>query len=270
MAPQIRRTRTAGGTAYELIGPEDADAVVLIHGVGLSRQMWVESLPAFAADHRVVTYDIYGHGDSDPLPAEASLTVFSEQIVELLDTVGIKRAAIVGFSIGGMINRRFVLDHPERVSSLVVLNSPHERGEESQIAVEARAATVSDQGAMSTMDAALQRWFTPGYVDDHPEHADAVRRWRLEADSESYAQAYWALAHGVRELIAPSPPISCPTLVMTGEHDSGSTPAMAHAIAAEIAGSETIIVDRLQHLGLMESPSLFVDPILDFLERRTP
>lgn len=255
------------GTAYDLFGPEDADPIVLIHGVGLSRQMWVESLPAFAADHRVVNYDIYGHGESAPLPAKADLSTFSEQIVDLLDTVGIERAAIVGFSIGGMINRRFVLDHPERVSSLVILNAPHDRGEEGQLAVEARAATVRDQGAMATMEAALQRWFTPGYIDHHPEHADAVRRWRLEADSESYAQAYWALAHGVRELIAPSPAILCPTLVMTGEHDSGSTPAMAHAIAAEIAGSETIIVDRLQHLGMMEAPSLFFDPVLDFLER---
>ena len=53
---------------------------------------------------------------------------------------------------------------------------------------------------------------------------------------------------------------------MTAEHDSGSTPAMAHAIAAEIEGAETIVVPRLQHLGLMEDAAVFTDPVLDFLE----
>lgn len=260
-----RRT-TPDGTAFEVAGPADAPAVVLIHGLGLSREMWTAHVPLLADRFRVVTYDLFGHGESAPAPTSpVNLAVFAAQIVGLLDKLGVDRAHIVGFSIGGMINRRLALDHPERVTSLVIVNSPHDRGEEAQAAVETRAQSVLADGAMATMDAALVRWFTPGHLDEHPEHEEAVRRWRSNAEPQGYAEAAWVLANGVRELIAPVPALSVPTLVMTGENDSGSTPAMSHLIAAEIAGAETIIVDDLQHLGILEQPKRFIDPIRRFL-----
>lgn len=254
------------GTSYDLLGPLDGPPVVLIHGLGLCRKLWEPHLAAFTDRFRVVNYDLFGHGDSAPLSTEASLALYADQIAALMDHVGIDRAAIVGFSIGGMINRRFALDHGDRASSLVILHSPHDRGDHAQEQVEARALTVRDQGALATMDAALVRWFTPGHLDTHPDHESLVRAWRIQVDPESYAQAAWALAHGVRELIAPDPAVELPTLVITGENDSGSTPAMAHAIAAEIDGAQTIVLDRLQHLGLMEQPALFTDPIRSFLD----
>jgi len=256
--------RAPDGTAFDVSG--DGSPVVLIHGLGLCRELWDPMVPAYAARHRTIRYDLYGHGESAPVPRTADLHLYAEQIVGLLDHLGVERAHIVGFSIGGMINRRLALDFPDRVASLAILSSPHDRGEEGQVAVEERAATVRDQGALSTMDAALVRWFTPGHLAEHPEHEAAVRRWRVTAEPESYAQATRTLAHGVRELIGPAEPITAPTLVMTAEHDSGSTPAMAHAIAAEIEGAETIVVPRLQHLGLMEDAAVFTDPVLDFLE----
>ncbi len=259
--------RAPDGTAYEVHGPEGAPAVVLIHGLGLCRGLWAAHLPALAATHRVLTYDLYGHGESAPAPATACLALYAGQIVRLMDEVGLDRAAIVGFSIGGMINRRLVMDHGDRVAALAILNSPHDRGPEAQEAVEARAATVRNDGAMATLDAALERWFTPEFRTARPDVMQQVRDWRASVEPESYAQAAWVLAHGVRELVRPEPPIVVPALVLTCEHDSGSTPAMSRAIAAEIAGAEIHIVPRLQHLGLMEAPELFTGPVLDFLAR---
>ena len=89
----------------------------------------------------------------------------------------------------------------------------------------------------------------------------------LANDPANYAAHRQVLAEGVRELIAPDPPITLPTLVMTCEHDSGSTPAMSHAIAAETPGAETLIIPGLQHLGLIEQPGLFSQPVQDFLDR---
>ena len=253
------------GTAFEVVGPENGARVVLIHGLGLSRKLWEAHLPAFA-DTQVLLYDLYGHGESAPPPEAATLTVFSDQIATLMDHVGWEAAHIVGFSIGGMINRRFALDYRSRARSLVILNSPHDRGQEAQALVEARAQSVRDQGAFSTFDAALKRWFTPGYLENS-DGGMLVRDWRGQVDAESYAQTAWVLANGVRELIAPDPAVDVPTLVMTCENDSGSTPAMSEDIAAEIAGAELAIVPELQHLGLMERPDLFTAPILDFLKR---
>lgn len=228
---------------------------------------------------RVLNYDLYGHGDSLAAEGEASLSVYSDQLAGLLDHLGVERASLVGFSIGGMINRRFALDHGSRLHRLIILNSPHDRGEEAQEQVEARAALVREQGAFSTMDAALSRWFTPGCLRQSEQGGDDLSKkyqpgsppaqvieWRKQVDPESYAQAAWVLASGVRELSSRTSEITAPTLVMTCENDTGSTPAMSHVIAAEIAGSEVRIVPNLQHLGLMEAPDVFADAIQCFLE----
>ena len=238
---------------------------MLIHGLGLARGLWDAHLPDLKG-YRVLLYDLYGHGESAPPPEPATLGVYADQIAGLMAEVGMTRAHIIGFSIGGMINRRFALDYPSKVASLVILNSPHDRGAEAQEAVEARAKAVRDQGAFSTFDAALKRWFTPEYLANS-DGAEVVRHWRGLVDAESYAQTAWVLANGVRELIAPDPAVDAATLVMTCEYDSGSTPAMSHAIAAEIVGAEVVIVPHLQHLGLMEDPRAFTNPIMNFLQR---
>ena len=256
--------RASDGTAYDLTGPAEAPVLALIHGLGLCRHVWDGMLPDFA-NYRVLNYDLYGHGNSAPPPETASLTVYSDQLADLMDELGIARAHVIGFSIGGMINRRFALDHPGKLSSLVILNSPHDRGEDAQAMVEARAKTVRDQGAMATMDDALKRWFTPDFLASDTAAPALVREWRARVDPESYAQAAWVLANGVRELIRPDPPVTAPSLVITCENDSGSTPAMSHAIAAEISDAETRIIPHLQHLGLMEDASAFTAPILQFL-----
>jgi pimeloyl-ACP methyl ester carboxylesterase len=254
------------GTHYELHGPEDAPEMVLIHGLGLCSELWLPHLKALSQNYRVLNYDLYGHGKSSPPPQEATLSVYAKQVSDLMVHLGIEKAEIVGFSIGGMINRRFAMDYSDKVASLVILNSPHNRGEELQAQVEARAKSVRDQGAMSTMESALKRWFTPDYLEKS-DGAAKVIEWRKMVDPQSYAQAAWVLANGVRELIAPATPITALTLVMTCENDTGSTPKMSHDIASEIPGSKTNIIPTLQHLGLMEEPTAFTNPILEFLER---
>ena len=266
--------RASDGTAYDLHGPVGAPVVALIHGLGLCRALWDDHINALAAKYRVLTYDLYGHGGSTPAPRTPDLRLYSDQLALVLREIGAGPAAIVGFSIGGMINRRFAMDHAAQAACLVIMNSPHNRGEALQQMVEDRAKSVRNQGAMSTMDDALKRWFTPDYLahqgPGRGNGADLVRRWRGMVDAESYAGAAWVLAHGVRELVAPTPPITHPALVLTCENGTGSTPQMTHDIAAEIDGSETLIIPHLQHLGLMEHPAAFTRPILDYLKRTLP
>jgi len=255
------------GTAYDLSGPQDAPVVALIHGLGLCREIWHEHLPQLSARYRLLNYDLYGHGQSAPPPDTATLKIYSDQLASLLESLAIPRAAVVGFSIGGMINRRFALDYPDKTSALVILNSPHDRGEQAQAQVEARAIQVREQGTLSTLEDALKRWFTPEYLSTG-NGVNLVRQWREQVDPESYAQAAWVLANGVRELIQPSPSINLPTLIMTCENDTGSTPAMSDAIAAEIQGAQKQVVPQLQHLGLMEDVDAFTKPILQFLDEQ--
>lgn len=256
-------------TVFELHGPEDAPVVALIHGLGLNRHTFRDHIPALAEAFRVLSYDLYGHGES-PLPPETpTLTTYSDQLRNLLGELGIARAHLVGFSLGGMINRRVAADHAEVVESLVILNSPHERSPEAQELVEQRARDSAAAGPGANIQQTLERWFTPRYLADQPERVAEIRDWVLSNEPQTYADCRFVLANGVIELIRPEPPITHPTLVMTCENDSGSTPTMTHSIASEITDAQTIVVPDLQHLGLIEQPQLFTEPILDFL-RSTP
>ena len=253
------------GTAYQLLGEPGQPVIILIHGLGLCRKLWESYLPTLTKTHQVLNYDLYGHGNSQPLPETASLAVYARQLSELMDELNIPQAVIVGFSIGGMINRRFAIDYPDKVAGLAILNSPHDRGEEAQQQVEARAAKVREQGALSTMDSALARWFTSDFHTSNPQTLQLVVDWRLQAEPESYAQAAWVLAEGVRELTQDKLPISTPCLVLTCEKDTGSTPAMSEQICAQLEHSTLKVVPKLQHLGLLEQPKTFLAHLTDFL-----
>jgi len=256
------------GTGYDLTGPEGATVVVLIHGLGLTRgSTWGGIAPVLARQYRVLAYDLPGHGQSALPEGPVTLSALSAQLIVLMDELGIDRAALVGFSLGGMINRRCAMDHPGRVSALAILNSPHDRGEDQQRIVEEHARATAVGGPSTGIDVTLARWFTDAFRHDHPEKVAVVRDIVLANDRANYAAHRQVLAEGVRELIVPEPPITAPTLVMTCERDSGSTPAMSHAIAHETPGAETLIVPELRHLGLIEQPRLFSQPVQDFLNR---
>lgn len=256
--------RTPRGTAYEVFGDEDP-VVVLIHGLGLNRHGWQWQVPALSSSYRVVTYDLHGHGESSPPSAPPSLSLFSEQLVELLDHLRIARAALAGFSLGGMIARRFAMDHGDRLWALAVLHSAHARDAAARAAIQARVDKARTEGPAATVEAALSRWFTDGFRASHPDMMALVRRWILANRREVYAPIYQVLVDGVDELVAPRPPIAVPTLVMTGSEDHGNSPAMSRAIAGEIEGSELVILPGLRHMALAEAPDIFNRELIEFL-----
>ncbi|MAC81513.1 MAG: 3-oxoadipate enol-lactonase [Rhodobacteraceae bacterium] len=260
-------TTCPDGTVIETHGPADAPAVVLIHGLGLCREVWQWQVPALADRYRVVTYDLYGHGDSPEPPEEPSLSLFSRQLTGVLDALGIERAAIVGFSLGGMIARRVAQDAPERVSALGILHSPHRRTKAAQQAILDRVAQARREGSGSTVEAALERWFTDPCRAANPQMMDLVRRWVLANDIAVYHRNYLVLAEGIDEIVAPDPPITAPTLVVTGDEDFGNGPEMTRAIAAEIAGAEVVILKGLRHMALAEDPGAMNRPLRAFLDR---
>lgn len=261
----MHQGKTPGGTAFCLHGRNQSSTVVLIHGLGLCQALWSDHIGRLAQHYRVVTYDLSGHGESQAAVGPVSLETFGDQFRELMDFLSLSDAAIVGFSIGGMINRHFALTDPERVAALAVLNSPHDRDAAAQQQVEERARKVTSEGASATMAAALERWFTPEFRARRPDVLQLVSDWREQVDFETYAGAAWVLAAGTKDLKGKGDKINAPTLVMTCENDSGSTPSMSHGIAAQIAGARTFIIPRLKHLGLLEDPAGFTTPLIEFL-----
>lgn len=252
------------GTAYDVFGAGKA-TVVLVHGLGLNRQSWQWQVPALAEHFRVVVYDLYGHGDSIDPPQAPSLALFSGQLLELLDHLGTSKAAVLGFSLGGMIARRFAMDHPERLWAVAILHSAHTRDATAQDAILLRVEQARTKGPAATVEAALSRWFTDAFRAGNPQVMDRVRGWVLANRREVYWPIYRVLAEGVGELVSPSAPISVPALIMTADEDFGNSPQMSEAIAREIPGSHLVILPRLRHMAMAEAPELFNSHLREFL-----
>ena len=98
-----------------------------------------------------------------------------------------------------------------------------------------------------------------------PDLMDLTRKWVLANDPKVYPKLYRILAHGIDEITAPTPPITSPTLVITGDEDYGNGPEMSAAIAAEIPGARLLILQGLRHMALAEDPAAVNRPVLDFL-----
>ena len=252
-----------GGTAWELHG--SGPAVALIHGFGLNRGMWRWQLPSLVPHFSVLTYDLLGHGESAPPGGTPSLAMFSAQLLRLMDRRGIGHAAVVGFSLGGMIARRFALDHPDRLSALAILHSAHDRTPAEREAVRARVRHTAEHGPVANVDSALERWFTPAFRAQAPAPIALVRDWITSNDPVLFSRIYEVLAEGDTELVPGLERIACPTLVMTGGDDPGNTPAMSKAMAARIPGARLVILPGLRHMALAESPPAVGEPLCAFL-----
>lgn len=256
--------KTTDGTAYVVDG--DGAPVVLVHGMGLNRDMWDWQLPPLTARFRVIRYDLLGHGDSADPPPDCSMDDLVGQLHRLLDEAGIERCALVGFSLGGMIVRAYALAHPERTGALAILNSAHDRNETERAGMRERLDRALREGHVATIDAALERWFTPEFAQARPDVLDRVRRWMEANDPAVYPVVYRVLAEGDAEIADSIRSIRCPTLIVACEEDHGNSPDMARRMAALIPGARTAIIPRLRHMALAEEPEAVSRVLMPFLE----
>jgi aminoacrylate hydrolase len=113
----------AAGLYYETHGPDDAPPLILSSGLGGSASYWKPNIPALAEHHRVIAYDHRGTGRSDrALPDVVTVADFADDILALMDALGIERASIVGHAAGGVAGLAFALKAPDRLDRLVVVN----------------------------------------------------------------------------------------------------------------------------------------------------
>ena len=238
--------------------------VTLLHGVGSHLQAWDDVVAALRNDFTLLRYDLRGHGQSGKPPAPYHLDDYVADLAALLDAQSVARTTLVGFSFGGMIVSAFAARHSERVGKLAIVSAVAGRTHEQRAAVVKRADELARGGAMMTVGAAVERWFTPEFRERHPDTVERQVQRVLGNDPAGYAAAYRVFAES--EVIDELPRISCPTLVMTGEHDVNSTPAMARAMHERIRGSRLVILPRYRHSLLIEAAPEVVNELRAFLK----
>jgi 3-oxoadipate enol-lactonase len=246
---------------YEFDG-EGEEVVALIHALGTGHWMWDRQVEVLRPHFRVLRYDVRGHGQTDKPPGPYSLELFAEDLTALLDMLGIPAAHLVGLSMGGMIAQTFALNYPDRVKSLVLADTSSRYPPESRQQFEERAKIAETQGIEPLIEPALERWFTPEFARAHPEVIERYRQMLRTNDPKAYAAATRAIAQ--LDLTARLGAIKVPTLVIVGEDDPGTPPAMAKEIAAAIPGARLEILPG-RHMTQEESAEAFNRLLLEFL-----
>ncbi len=246
---------TAGdGTHYRRSG--SGSPVVLVHGVGADLEMWEPVAERLAPLHDVVRYDMLGHGASAKPPGPYRLDDFVDQLRRLVDSLGVERFVLAGFSMGGLVAQGFALAAPDRVERLLLLNTVFDRSPQERAAVEARVRDVLNGGHDAGIAAALERWFTPAFRAARPEVVAGIRRRMETNDLQAYAAAYALFAEADRGLAARIGDIESPAMVVTGAEDGRSTAAMAVAMAERLPQGRCHVIRGQRHMTPLEVPEL--------------
>ena len=237
---------------------------VLIHGVGLDHTMWLPLMTALS-HHRTMAYDMIGHGAASKPRGPYTLHTFVDQLSGIADALDCE-FDLVGFSMGALVAQGFALGSGgARLRRMVLLNGVHDRSDSERQAIVDRVAEVRAGGFETTVEPALQRWFTPAFAAARPAVVNSVRHCLLANNLRAYADAYEVFATADAELASRASDITQPTLVVTGSDDQRSTPAMAAALADALPNGRSSILPGLRHLAPVEAPDAVAALIDGFL-----
>ena len=237
---------------YEVHG--DGPPLILTHGYSSTSAMWQGQVAALSKQHKLVLWDMRGHGQSDypedPAAYSEALTV--GDIAALLDEVGAKTAIVGGLSLGGYMSLAFYRAHPERVAALLIIDTgPGFKKDDAREAWNRRAFDTAERferEGLAVLQSASRERSTVSHRDA-TGLARAARGMLTQRDAR------------VIELL---PDIKVPSLIVVGADD---TPFLAASdyMAAKIPGAKKVVIPAAGHAVNIDQPHAFIDAVLPFL-----
>jgi 3-oxoadipate enol-lactonase len=246
---------------YTVDGPEDAPVLLLGSSLGTTSALWENEVRALAAAFRVVRYDHRGHGRSPVPPGPYTIADLGEDLVALLDRIGVERAHLAGISLTGMASMWAAAHAPKRVNRLAVMCTSARYGPAQMWS--SRAATVRSEGLDVIADAIVARWTPPDFAEAHPEVVARLRAMLIATPPEGYASCCQAIE--TMDLVADLACVTAPTLVVAGLADQATPPVHAQLIVDNLPGARLALAAGAAHLPHISRPDLVVDLLLTFL-----
>jgi len=248
-----------GALAWESTGV--GTPIVLVHGFALTRAMWDDILPDLAAHHRVVRYDIRGFGDSAAFDAGVPYS-HSEDLLALLDRLGIQQTALVGFSFGGQIALLTAIAAPERISALVLVDALLDEVPWDPASLKALKQVIASANSAGP-EGGRAAWL------HHPLFAVAMARpdlaRRIEAMAATYPGQHWVGKDSARPVnphaVDMLERVTVPTTVVIGERDVPGFITMSDILARDIKGARVVRIPGTGHVAPMEAPAAVVSAI---------
>ncbi|MGP9820517.1 3-oxoadipate enol-lactonase [Salinarimonas sp. NSM] len=244
-----------------LDGPETAPVLMLSNSLSSNLTMWEPQMEALTRRWRVLRYDQRGHGATQVSPRPFTIDHLADDVVGILDALGIAKVHFCGVSMGGMTGMSLLRRHSARVERAVLANTAAHMGPPDLW--NQRIRTVRAGGMEAVVDATVERWLTAGFRASAPEAVAAIRAMILSTPPEGYAACCAAIRDmDQRELIRT---IARPVLVIIGAHDPATTPQAGAIVQAAIPGARAVTLEGA-HLTNIEQPDAFSRATMDFLD----
>ncbi|WP_432822485.1 alpha/beta fold hydrolase [Trichloromonas sp.] len=252
--------------AYDVAG--SGPAVLLIHGFPLCRRMWQPQVQALsAAGFRVVVPDLRGFGESGVGDRPGSMDLLADDLVVLMDHLGIERAVVGGMSMGGYVLLNLLARHPQRVRAACFIVTRGDaddetgRGKRNHLVGEVEAG---NPGAVPAAFAPLL--FAGQTVARRPQLVDEVRGWMAATDPTGLVLGLQAIRDRVDSgpLL---PTLKLPSLVIGAREDKAIPPDKSAYLAAQVAGAELCMIDGGGHMVNLEQADAFNACLLGFLQQ---
>lgn len=247
--------------------------ILLIHGLGMSWQCWLENIPALALEHRVIAVDVPGFGDSEPAAVPA-IGSFADTLAELAAALGVPELTVVGHSMGGVIGERMAIDHPGLVSRLMLVcpgdpSVGRLRLAGLTVAFWTLHALLARRRAAATYlrSPRIQRRVMAGFVADGASVSPALA---AEMSHAFRAPGFGAALLACRQdtTIRAVGRIGCPTLVVWGAQDRVMPVSCSAVLAEHIPDVRVEVWPDVGHAPMVERPAEFNALLRTFAARR--
>lgn len=248
-------------------GPRDAPVVVMGPSLGTTVELWAPQVPALARGWRVIRYDLRGHGGSEVVPGPCTVADLADDVLALLDRLGVERFAYAGISLGGAVGTALALRAADRVASLALVCTSARFGDPRQW--RERAALVRAEGSTASVVTLIPgRWFTVGFAERAPAVVEAILAEARANDPEGTAACCDALAaFDARDRLAE---IAAPTVVVAAELDPSTPPDDGRVLADGIPGARFVLIPGAAHLAPVERAEDVTAVLVEHLEATWP
>jgi 3-oxoadipate enol-lactonase len=252
-------------TYYEIHGKQGAPWLAFSHSLACSVRMWDAQIEAFKDRFRILAYDTRGHSKSAAPAGPYTLEAMADDLRALVSHLDIQRLHFVGLSMGGMIGQTFAIKYPGVFSSLTLADTTSRYPAEAAPLWQERIRTAETKGMQPLVQPTLERWFTAPFRQNNP---DIVRKIAT-AISTTPVAGYAGCCAAIPKInvTARLKDINCPVLVICGEQDPGTPPAMAREIHQNAPGSRLVMIPQAAHLSNLEQPEAFNRALEGFLTK---
>lgn len=246
-------------------GSRAAPTVLFIHGFPFNKNSWVRQLELLSDTHRVIAYDVRGHGHSEPGLLSFSIPQFVADLFLLLDALAIKKVTLCGLSMGGYIALAAHKQEPGRVVGLILCDT--QCAADTKEVMVKRAETilaVEANGLQKYAVDSLEKLFSKNSLIDNPLVASDIEDVILHTPIKTITKTLMALARRSETCLSLNT-IKVPVLIIVGADDQITPPEAAEKMHNLIPQSELRILEKAGHLSNLEAPETFNNYLQAFL-----